>query len=185
MAQRHGGEGVLHLDGAEDGHSGSRQGPDHPVERLAEIGAEPRCQCHLEADQRIDHQPLGADPFDGVEDGLHGFIHRQVERPEVEHFEFSGLLRCFQIQAKAGGAIQIAGRAFLEEGHDRGLALAQSFGDELGGQGGFSGSRRARHQQAVAFENAAPHHFIQLGNADREPSATARKALFSSQSQRA
>ena len=61
VAQVHRGEVLLDLDGADDGHAQARERRDHPVQRLAEVGAEAGGQRHLEADQRVDHQPLAAD----------------------------------------------------------------------------------------------------------------------------
>jgi hypothetical protein len=41
------------------------------------MSAEAGRKSHLKACQGIDHQPLGADLLHGVQNRLHGFIHRQ------------------------------------------------------------------------------------------------------------
>jgi hypothetical protein len=78
-AEREFGKRFIHLDRAEDRHPDSGQREDHPVERFAEAGR----QRHLKARQRVDHQALGVNLLDRVEDRAHGFIHREIQRAEA------------------------------------------------------------------------------------------------------
>ena len=168
-AERQLGEGLDHLDGAHDRDAGPRQRPDHPVERLAEVGAEAGGQGHLEAGQRIDHHPLRARPLHRVEDLVHRLVDRQVERPEVDDVQLAVVLRRLEIHAEAGGPPGVLLRAFLEDGDDPRLAPAEALGDELGREDRLSRPRRPGDQQAVALGDAAAHHRVQLGDPGREP----------------
>ena len=77
------------------------------------------------------------------------------------------------MQAQTVGPIRVALRAFLEQRQHGRFPIAQPCGDELCGQGRFSGSRRPGDEQAVALEQAPVHHLVQLGYACGKPQAPA------------
>src|SRR5471032_3397399 len=87
VAEGKSGKRILHFYRAENRNPGPRQLHDHSIKRLAKVLAETRRQRHLKTDKRIDHQSFRADSFDGIEDRLHGFIHRKVERTKVDDFQ--------------------------------------------------------------------------------------------------
>jgi hypothetical protein len=62
--------------------------------------------------------------LDRVEYLLHGFVHWEVKRTEVDHLKVSVLDRFIQIQAKAVGPRSIFFGALFKYGHDSRLAGA-------------------------------------------------------------
>ena len=97
---------------------------------------------------------------------MHGLIHRQIEGTQIEDLEFSVFLRRFQIQPQAGGPFRVGLRTLLEHGHDSRLSLAYAFGNELGCQNRFPGSRRPGYEYAIALAHAAAEHLVQLSNTE-------------------
>ena len=69
--------------------------------------------------------------------------------------------------------MDVAVGTLLEDRHDARLPAAQSFADELGRQRRLARARWPRHQDAVAFQNAAAEHFVQFGNSHGKPAALA------------
>ena len=86
MTKRQRGKCILYFDRAQNRKPRSGQRPDQSVERLAKVLAITGHQGHLEAHQRINHQPFRADLFHGIEKLLHRFIHRKVDRTIVDDF---------------------------------------------------------------------------------------------------
>ncbi len=97
---------------------------DHPVKRFAKIGAEAGGQRHLEADQRVDDQPLAADFFDRVDDLVHRLIHGEVQRPQVDELERAVFRGLVEVEAEHGGPLHVLGGQLLEDGDDARLAAA-------------------------------------------------------------
>ena len=185
MTKRKRCKGVFHFDRAENRYPGPSQRPNHPVKRFAKFSAEAGGKRHLKTDQRIDHKAFCTHSFDGVQNLLHGFIHRKVERTKVKYFEFSLFLRRFQIQTKTTCAICVACRALFKDRHNSRLATADSFGDKLRRHSRFSCARGPCHKETIALEDAAAHHFVQFGNAHRKPAVSHRLNFFTCQAQRA
>ena len=100
---------------------------------------------------------------------MHRLVHREVERPEVNELERAVFAVLVEVEAERGGPLDVLFGLLFEHGDDGRLAAAQTFRDELDAEHGFARSGRPRHEQAVAFGDAAAHEVVEFWIAGGKP----------------
>src|SRR5690606_29080390 len=101
-------------------------------------------------------------------DLVHRFVNGEVERPQVNDLELAFFLRRIEVEAEPGGALDILGGDFLEDGDDARLALAQSLGNELRAEHRLARAGRPGQEHAVPLGNSAAHQGVELADAGGE-----------------
>ena len=105
MAKRKCIKRILHLHCAENSDPSSGQCAYHSIKRFPKICAEARSQRHFKTNEGINYQTLRPKPVDGIENRLHRFIHRKVQRPQVKDFKRAFFLCFLEPETEGTGPI--------------------------------------------------------------------------------